>query len=180
MSLLVGFDPATSTGFAIIDDGVVVLSGQCDFPDAMLRVLLALGPRKPDGVGIEYPFIPHRRKGQSAAGHEGRAAAALQTAWKAGVLFGRCVERWPTATMWNPRPSEWRSYIGIKGRDRDVVAENMVAWASATLGVALPKSEHDRAMAVGVASALGDYMKEKAVAATANAILAAQAKRGAA
>lgn len=174
--LIVAFDPGASTGFCVVEDRQIVLSGQCDFPDAFARVFQALGKRAPDGVGIEYPFIPKKKKGEKQESAEGRAAAALQVGWKTGVIFGRSVTLWPTATMWQPRPAEWRSYIGIKGRDRKTIAANCVLWASATLRVELPPAQHDRAMAVGIAAAMGDYLLEKAAQAKGDALARARAK----
>ncbi len=170
VTLIVAFDPAKSTGFAIVEDGEIVLSGQCEFEDAMGRVFVALGRRVPDAVAIEYPSIP---RGSS----EGRAASALSVGWKAGCLFGRCVTLWPTATMWQPRPPEWRKYIGIKGKDRKALTANAMRWASATLGMTLAKSDDDRAMAIGIGFACQDHLRELAAAATTAAVMRANIRR---
>ncbi len=163
MTLIVAFDPANSTGYCVLEDRKAVLSGQCDFPDAMARVFAALGRRVPDAVAIEYPAIPRGSK-------PGRAASTLSVGWKAGCLFGRCITLWPTATMWQPQAGTWRKYVGIGGKNRASTIAKAMLWASAELGITLPKGDDDRAMALGLAHATADYLLEKSAEATSSAI----------
>lgn len=165
--IVLAFDPGNSTGWAVIngdaknDRDRVVDSGQCDFADSMAHVFEAVGTDEPVAIAIEKPII------QPGRGGFGNAGSALETAWKAGCLFGRCVTLWTRPAMWQPRPAEWRAKLGIgkgSGNTRAGIARNACAWVKATTGIDCGNgesentSEVDRAMAIGLAFAAYDWI----------------------
>lgn len=168
-ALVIGFDPANSTGWVVgdadarSDRDFVVDSGQCDFEAAMPYVFNVLGTTAPKAIGIELPII-------ARVGGYGVAASALQTSWKAGCLFGRCVTMWPsTPTPLQLRASEWRADLGLGkgGNKRQLIAMRVCAWVKATTGIDCGTgqtdagSEIDRAMAIALAFVTRDRIIRK-------------------
>lgn len=158
--LVIAFDPGNSTGWCVIDGNarrdaeLVVDSGQCDFADCMAHVFEIVGTDEPEAIAVEKPVIVPGRGGF------GNAGSALETAWKAGCLFGRCVTLWTRPKMWQPRPAEWRAKLGVgkgSGNTREGIARNVCAWVKVTTGIdcgdgsSEDTSEVDRAMAIALA-----------------------------
>jgi Holliday junction resolvasome RuvABC endonuclease subunit len=157
--IALAFDPATTTGWAIVEDQHLVASGKCPHADAIGEAYRALerhcAPRgydaPPDIVAIELAYIP--------MGDAGRAASAASVYWRGGYLEGASHALWPTATIWTPNASSWRAKLGLGGKNRKAKKEMAKAWVKATFGIDVGADEAD---AVGLAVAAIGEMRRRA------------------
>jgi hypothetical protein len=165
--IALAFDPATTTGWALVADQALLASGKCPHPDAIGEAYRALGRASalPDIVAIELAYIPTTRRRrldgseEDEAASAGRAASAASVYWRGGYLEGAARTLWPSTAIWTPNASAWRGKLGLGGKDRAAKKATAKAWVKATFGLDVGSDEAD---AVGLAVAAISEMRRRA------------------
>jgi Holliday junction resolvasome RuvABC endonuclease subunit len=158
--IALAFDPATTTGWALVHDQRLVASGKCLCDEAVGAAYRALAGCEPTIVAIEEPFIPRGGAGRhDEAASTGRAWSAGMVYRRAGYLEGASHALWPRADRWTPMAVHWRKHLGVGRASRGAAKDAVKAWVKATFGLDVGSDEAD---AVGLAVAAISEMQRRA------------------